>query len=129
MPDQSSDNTVDWGSSNKVERHMVVHHSSLLLSRWPELCIRVTDELMKVLALEVYLIETTHRIPALSKTRGAEPLDSAPLDAFVRIADSLVAAEVGHGLVQARAADAHEQQGDELSMNPARGGAARVDSS
>lgn len=28
---------------------MVVHHSSLLLARWPELCIRVTDELMKVL--------------------------------------------------------------------------------
>ena len=49
VPDQSSDNAVDWGSSNKVERHMVVHHSSLLLARWPELCIRVTDELMKVL--------------------------------------------------------------------------------
>ncbi|MDK6814992.1 hypothetical protein QP363_13570, partial [Corynebacterium sp. UMB6689] len=45
-----------------------------------------------------------------------------PLDASVKTAGSLVAAEVGHGLVQARAADAHEQQGDELSMNPARGG-------
>ncbi len=45
-----------------------------------------------------------------------------PLDASVRIADSLVAAEVGHGLVQACAADAHERQGDDRSMNPARGG-------
>ena len=42
------------------------------------------------------------------KTRGAEPLGSAPLDASVRTAGSLVAAEVGHGLVDARAADAHE---------------------
>ena len=31
-----------------------------------------------------------------------------PLDASVKTVDSLVAAEVGHGLVDARAADAHE---------------------
>ena len=47
--DQPADDAVDWGSSNKVERHMVIHHSSLLLARWPELSIRVMDELMKVL--------------------------------------------------------------------------------
>ena len=40
--------------------------------------------------------------------RGAEPLGSAPLDASVKTAGSLVAAEVGHGLVQARAADVHK---------------------
>ena len=40
---------------------------------------------------------------------GAEPLGSAPLDASVKSADLLVAAEVGHGLVQASAADAHER--------------------
>ena len=39
---------------------------------------------------------------------GAEPLGSAPLEVSVRIADSLVAAEAGHGLVQACATDAHE---------------------
>ena len=44
-----------------------------------------------------------------SKTRGAEPLGSAPLDVSLRTAGSLVAAEVCHGLVQARAADAHER--------------------
>ena len=65
----------------------------------------------------------------VSETRGAEPLGSAPLDVSVRIADSLVAAEVGHGLVQARAADVHKRQGDDLLVNPARGGAPRVDSS
>ena len=42
-----------------------------------------------------------------SKTRGAEPFGSAPLDASVRTAGSLVAAYVCHGLAQARAADAH----------------------
>ena len=41
--------------------------------------------------------------------RGAEPLGSAPLDASVKTAGSLVAAEVGHGLVQARAADVHKR--------------------
>ena len=51
---------------------------------------------------------SSHEDDASIDKRGAEPLGSAPLDAFVRIADSLVAAEVGHGLVQARAADAHE---------------------
>ena len=60
---------------------------------------------------------------------GAEPLGSGPLDASVKMAGSLVAAEVGHGLVQARAADAHERQCDDLLMNPAHGGALRVDSS
>ena len=60
---------------------------------------------------------------------GAEPLGSAPTTRVVRTADSLVAAEVGHGLVQARAADAHERQCDDLLMNPAHGGALRVDSS
>ena len=49
MADHPADDAVDWGSSNKVERHMVVHHSSLLVARWPELSIRVMDELMKVL--------------------------------------------------------------------------------
>ena len=33
----------------------------------------------------------------------------------------LVAAEVGHGLVQPRATDAHEQEGDDLLMDLARG--------
>ena len=37
--------------------------------------------------------------------RGAEPLGSAPLDTVVRTAGSLVAAEVGHGLIQARVTD------------------------
>ena len=58
-----------------------------------------------------------------SKTRGRSRLAPPPLDTSVRTADSLVAAEVGHALVQARAADAPERQGDELSMNPPHGGA------
>lgn len=48
-----------------------------------------------------------------------------PLDACVRTTDSLVAAEVSHGLVQARSADAHEGQADDLMVNPAHGGALR----
>ena len=56
---------------------------------------------------------------------GAEPRGSAPFDASVRTAGSLVAAEVGHALVQARAADAHERQADDLMVNPAHGGALR----
>ena len=43
------DDAVDWGSSNEDECHMVVPHSSLLLARWLELSIRVTDELRNVL--------------------------------------------------------------------------------
>ena len=43
------DDAVDWGSGNKDECHMVVHHSSLLLACWLELSIRVMDELRKVL--------------------------------------------------------------------------------
>ena len=58
------------------------------------------------------------------KTRGGAAW-LRPLDAFVRIADSLVAADVGHGLVQARSADAHEGQADDLMVNPAHGGALR----
>ena len=48
--------------------------------------------------------------------RGAEPRGSAPLTAGL-----LVAAEVGHGLVQPRATDAHEREGDDLLMDLARG--------
>lgn len=48
-----------------------------------------------------------------SKSRGGEAAWLRPLDACVRIAGSLVAAEVGHGLVQARAADAHEREEDQ----------------
>ena len=64
-----------------------------------------------------------------AKNEGAEPSGSAPSTRVVRTAGSLVAAEVGHGLVQARAADAHERQCDDLLMNPAHGEALRVDSS
>ena len=48
-----------------------------------------------------------------------------PFDTSVRTVGSLVAAEVGHGLVQARAADAHEGQADDLMVNPAHGGVLR----
>ena len=58
--------------------------------------------------------------------RGAEPLGSAPLDASVRTAGSLVAAEVGHGLVQLRARS-RERYGASIPMIiahiAARGGA------
>ena len=37
--------------------------------------------------------------PSRTCKTGAEPLGSAPLDACVRTTDSLVVAEVGHGLV------------------------------
>ena len=50
-----------------------------------------------------------------------EVAGSAPLNASVRTAGSLVAAEVGHGLVQARAADAHEREGDDLFKDLAWG--------
>ena len=75
-----------------------------------DMCLRVWDE------------SGSHEGDASVDKEGAEPLGSAPLGASVRTAGSLVAAEVGHALVQARAADAPEQQGDELSMNLARGG-------
>ena len=64
-----------------------------------EMCLRVWDE------------SGSHEGDAsIDKRGGAEPLGSAPpFDTSVRTAGSLVAAEVGHALVQARAADAHER--------------------
>ena len=62
------------------------------------------------MALGLCPIGTAYNIPAGEQNEGAEPAGSAPLNASVRTAGLLVAAEVGHGLVQARAADAHERQ-------------------
>ena len=74
----------------------------------------------------VCLSGTTHRIPAGERNEGGGAAWlRPPRRVRVRTTGSLVAAEVGHGLVQARAADAHERQGDELSMNSARGGVLR----
>ena len=63
-----------------------------------EMCLRVWDE------------SGSHEGDAsIDKRGGRSRLAPPPFDTSVRTAGSLVAAEVGHALVQARAADAHER--------------------
>ena len=78
-----------------------------------EMCLRVGDE------------SGSHEGDANIDKGGRSRLAPPPFDTSVRTVGSLVAAEVGHGLVQARAADAHERQADDLMVNPAHGGALR----